>query len=409
SRSLLKPPKRLMFPVCLLSCISVCRFIPLLSDCLGLRFTWLHAVFQNFPSLLNFASKLHCASGICPRDLEDYGCSCRYAARGNPVDPLDQNNYFGNILKSLFKLCLYADAGDACQQRFCECDQAAIACLTLSHYNASLRGLAESACSAANHSGLRHPLYHFLTHYFYSNTEGLSFYLDKEKKIIELHHPVTVTMATVSKVRDGGKVSVSVTEPWSLVSECSLSFGVLGGDGQSRREMPALGQMLHCLTGRCPQEYEMYGCYCGREGAGQPVDRLDRCCFFHHCCLKQISSMGCRAERSLNAHVSCEEHKPRCQGATLCDKLQCVCDKTTAECMAGAHFHHRPTPQRCRGPSPPCRRPSRPPTPVQEPPESSEEQQQSTKPDEPTNHSGRAGGRPAGGETTSYAFIKKDV
>lgn len=79
-----------------------------------------------------------------------------------------------------------------------------------------------------------------------------------------------------SKVRDGGKVSISVTEPWSLVSECSLSFGVLGGDGQSRREMPALGQMLHCLTGRCPQEYEMYGCYCGREGAGQPVDRLDR-------------------------------------------------------------------------------------------------------------------------------------
>uniref|UniRef100_A0A3P9ICF5 Phospholipase A2-like central domain-containing protein n=2 Tax=Oryzias latipes TaxID=8090 RepID=A0A3P9ICF5_ORYLA len=55
-----------------------------------------------------------------------------------------------------------------------------------------------------------------------------------------------------------------------------LSFSVSGSDGRSRKEMPALGQMLHCLTGRCPQEYEMYGCYCGREGAGQPVDRLDR-------------------------------------------------------------------------------------------------------------------------------------
>uniref|UniRef100_A0A3B4TL35 Phospholipase A2-like central domain-containing protein n=1 Tax=Seriola dumerili TaxID=41447 RepID=A0A3B4TL35_SERDU len=44
----------------------------------------------------------------------------------------------------------------------------------------------------------------------------------------------------------------------------------------SRREMPALGEMLHCLTGRCPHEYEMYGCYCGQEGGGQPLDQLDR-------------------------------------------------------------------------------------------------------------------------------------
>uniref|UniRef100_A0A3P9LDL1 Otoconin 90 n=1 Tax=Oryzias latipes TaxID=8090 RepID=A0A3P9LDL1_ORYLA len=301
--------------------------------CLGLRFTWLHAIFHNFPSLLNFASKLRCASGICPRDLEDYGCSCRYAARGNPVDPLDL--VWGlpmHVLTFVQTLCLDADVGDTCQQKFCECDQAAIACLTLSHYNASLRGFAESACFVANHSGLR-----------------------------------------------GSEVSVSVTEPPSSVSECSLSFSVSSSDGRSRKEMPALGQMLHCLTGRCPQEYEMYGCYCGREGAGQPVDRLDRCCFFHQCCLKQLSAMGCRAERSRSVQVSCEEHKPRCQGATLCDKLQCVCDKTTAECMAAAQFNHRPAPQQCRGPSPPCRRPSRPP-PVQEPPESSEEQQQSDTP-----------------------------
>ncbi|KAM7379817.1 hypothetical protein PAMP_005339 [Pampus punctatissimus] len=58
-------------------------------DCLGLRFTWLHSLFDNSLSLLNFALKLRCASGLCPRDLEDYGCSCRYVAAGNPVDALD--------------------------------------------------------------------------------------------------------------------------------------------------------------------------------------------------------------------------------------------------------------------------------------------------------------------------------
>uniref|UniRef100_A0A3P9JN23 Phospholipase A2 n=1 Tax=Oryzias latipes TaxID=8090 RepID=A0A3P9JN23_ORYLA len=140
-----------------------------MTDCLGLRFTWLHAVFHNFPSLLNFASKLRCASGICPRDLEDYGCSCRYVARGNPVDPLDvccanHRLCYENAAPCRLELppppynfsCSAAnsscDIGDTCQQKFCECDQAAIACLTLSHYNASLRGFAESACCVANHS-----------------------------------------------------------------------------------------------------------------------------------------------------------------------------------------------------------------------------------------------------------------
>lgn len=60
------------------------------------------------------------------------------------------------------------------------------------------------------------------------------------------------------------------------LTECSRSFTVYGGDGRVRQEMPALGEMLHCLTGRCPHEYEMYGCYCGQQGGGQPLDQLDR-------------------------------------------------------------------------------------------------------------------------------------
>ena len=49
-----------------------------------------------------------------------------------------------------------------------------------------------------------------------------------------------------------------------------------GRDGGPGRALPALGQMLRCLTGRCPDEFKMYGCYCGQEGWGPPQDPLDR-------------------------------------------------------------------------------------------------------------------------------------
>ncbi|KAG7267845.1 hypothetical protein CRUP_000717 [Coryphaenoides rupestris] len=91
----------------------------------------------------------------------------------------------------------------------------------------------------------------------------------------------------------------------------------LCGDGGPGRVLPALGQMLRCLTGRCPHEYEMHGCYCGREGWGQPQDPLDRCCFLHQCCLRQLSTLGCKSDRRLSARVSCEGGTPRCELSTL--------------------------------------------------------------------------------------------
>uniref|UniRef100_A0A665UPJ1 Phospholipase A2 n=1 Tax=Echeneis naucrates TaxID=173247 RepID=A0A665UPJ1_ECHNA len=169
--------------------------------------------------------------------------------------------------------------------------------------------------------------------------------------------------------------------PRSHLTECSRSFSLYGSDGRTRQELPALGEMLHCLTGRCPHEYEMYGCYCGQEAGGQPQDQLDRCCFFHHCCVKQIGSMGCRSDRKLNARVSCES-----QGVSVCDKLQCVCDKTTAECMAAAHFNHSLSPQQCRGPTPPCRRASRPPKPRLSPQSSEEQEPRSDEVTTPPRH-----------------------
>ncbi|KAJ8397382.1 hypothetical protein AAFF_G00439310 [Aldrovandia affinis] len=166
----------------------------------------------------------------------------------------------------------------------------------------------------------------------------------------------------------------------TLEPENEVIIPLCSARGRRRREMPALGEMLHCLTGRCPHEYEMYGCYCGQEGRGQPQDQLDRCCFVHQCCLEQIRMLGCRQERRISAHVTCEKGQARCYGASVCDKLQCVCDKASAECMAATHFNHSAPLQHCRGPRASCRRGpvwGRPrPKPQRQPPDSSEESRQ---------------------------------
>lgn len=54
------------------------------------------------------------------------------------------------------------------------------------------------------------------------------------------------------------------------------------GNGRVKRELPQLGEMLFCLTERCPEEFESYGCYCGQEGRGYPADALDRCGLFYN-------------------------------------------------------------------------------------------------------------------------------
>lgn len=59
-------------------------------DCLGSHFTWLQAVFTNFPALLQFVNGMKCVAGLCPRDFEDYGCACRFEMEGLPVDASDR-------------------------------------------------------------------------------------------------------------------------------------------------------------------------------------------------------------------------------------------------------------------------------------------------------------------------------
>ncbi|XP_028987137.1 otoconin-90 [Betta splendens] len=618
-------------------------------DCLGRRFTWLHSVFDDFPSVMSFALRLRCETGLCPRDLEDYGCACRYGAAGDAVDDLDaccdahrrchrnaapcrqQPPALNLTCAAVNSSC--GGAAGRCERTLCGCDRAAVDCVRQSFYNSTLRGFAGSSCSASNQTDTADvppavsgsdssqinssqaaeldpltpsPAHNWtdaggtdagtlaptqLTHaevneaeeeelllhvvskdlngtvteealeqedlredvmtpspaaaslgLVVNETRSWSVVTSEEGSIVMTTRPQTVkprigqdektttshttipsessedeeeasdeqgqnqlttvtsppattatteatrgrsTLSTVTSPaaqtetimrpsipvrttaaapRDPTPAAVSSLQPgqeststaaqqttqgrrvttetsasrttaeaesqeetstgkptdssqekdpndggvaqrrslpsfaWSLLDsvglpdvqlqpeseECRRPFTLFGGQA---RELPALGEMLRCLTGRCPHEYEMYGCYCGQHGAGPPLDQLDRCCFFHHCCLKQIGSMGCRSDRRLGTRVTCEDGKPRCQGATRCDRLQCVCDRTTAECMAAAHFNHSLPTQHCRGPAPTCRRPSRPPKPQLSPQSSEESEDEEDASEEPGPHS----------------------
>ncbi|XP_015210347.1 otoconin-90 isoform X2 [Lepisosteus oculatus] len=403
-----------------------------LIDCLGVRFTWLQMLLDNFPALFNFMQKLKCTTKLCPRDLEDYGCSCRYEEEDRPIDDIDSccsqhrrcykaaaekdcKLQPGRIL--LNTTCpagnITCDASDFCEEFFCLCDKAVIECIAHSQYNSSLRHLDSSSCpvtSTVPETGDTEP-----TDISIEVTEpGKNVTMQSPAVSLELsteiHEPTITSKEPSAKptftpttppspismqtAKGSSKLTTKETDssqesetegldsPMSKavpfftsfleaaglidlplepdVEECGgHSFNQYSSSGRIRQEMPILGEILHCLTGRCPHEYEMYGCYCGQEGRGRPMDELDRCCFFHQCCLEQIRMFGCRAERKLNIQVSCDNGQPACAGANMCDKLQCMCDKASAECMAGAHFNetvavlHK---QRCRGMRAPCRR-----------------------------------------------------
>ncbi|NXU87898.1 OC90 protein, partial [Xiphorhynchus elegans] len=139
--------------------------VALFFDCLGSHFTWLQSIFTNFPALLNFVNKMQCVTGFCPRDFEDYGCSCRFEMEGLPVDEADEccfqhRKCYDEALEmectwdpakistdvSCSTQNLTCESGDPCEQFLCTCDKDAIECLVNAHINSSLNGLDVSFC-----------------------------------------------------------------------------------------------------------------------------------------------------------------------------------------------------------------------------------------------------------------------
>ncbi|NXF86861.1 OC90 protein, partial [Eubucco bourcierii] len=139
--------------------------VALFFDCLGSHFTWLQSIFTNFPALLNFVNKMKCVTGFCPRDFEDYGCSCRFEMEGLPMDEADDccfqhRKCYEEAMEmecawdpskistdvSCSTKNLTCEFLDPCEQFLCNCDKDAIECFVKTHINSSLNGLDVSFC-----------------------------------------------------------------------------------------------------------------------------------------------------------------------------------------------------------------------------------------------------------------------
>ncbi|KFV18397.1 Otoconin-90, partial [Tauraco erythrolophus] len=398
--------------------------VALFFDCLGSHFTWLQSIFTNFPALLNFVNKMKCVTGFCPRDFEDYGCSCRFEMEGLPVDEADDccfqhRRCYEEALEmdctwdpskiSTDVSCstenLTCESGDPCEQFLCNCDKDAIECFVKAQINSSLNRLDVSFCpspvteTTSKSEVTTLHMEEFLHHGTDKTqaptasveevisfepseivpgtskareeggfmqavvpveegaTSPASFPGDINSMQVKVGPTEKIPAGTSARTKEKGNPARSghsttssgialepvlsdreTNEPAGKVCE-RLTFLQERGNGRVKRELPQLGEMLFCLTERCPEEFESYGCYCGQEGRGYPADALDRCCFSHHCCMEQVKKLGCHVERSSRSEVVCFDHKPECTGWSTCEKLLCACDKTAAECMASAFFN----------------------------------------------------------------------
>ncbi|GAB5584244.1 otoconin-90 isoform X1 [Prionailurus iriomotensis] len=392
-------------------------------DCLGSHFTWLQAVLTNFPALLQFVNGMKCVAGLCPRDLEDYGCACRFEMEGPPVDASDSCCFQHrrcyeeaaemDCLQDPAKLStdvncvsktITCESEDPCEHLLCTCDKVAIECLAQSSINSSLNLLDTSFCLAqppeppSTREGTTLPPRVVPVDPADTSAMAVSGEVAPETRADPLTTPSRTSSSKMHLLQDlqvaaafaskpvsgeGSLFGLAATQPLppapgrarakaskarkplgpyplrafgsaetaasapgvTIVPAGLKSLGFAASSTKSgpgkttgkacdrvtflhlgsrniTRAMPQLGEMLFCLTSRCPEEFEAYGCYCGQEGQGEPRDALDR---------------GV--------------------GQSLCAKLLCACDRTAAECMASAFFNQSlksSGKRECQGHRPSC-------------------------------------------------------
>ncbi|XP_031552199.1 acidic phospholipase A2 natratoxin-like [Actinia tenebrosa] len=109
---------------------------------------------------------------------------------------------------------------------------------------------------------------------------------------------------------------------------------------RARRSLYEFYQMIKCETGRDWQDYNLYGCFCGKGGKGTPVDALDQCCFDHDECYDRAAATVCTWPYQIYLdsywHKNCSE----CDASknTACEQALCECDSRAAKCFKNSKW-----------------------------------------------------------------------
>ncbi|KAH9497133.1 hypothetical protein DERF_013140 [Dermatophagoides farinae] len=107
-----------------------------------------------------------------------------------------------------------------------------------------------------------------------------------------------------------------------------------------KRGVIGLASMIKCITHCNPFSYKDYGCYCGFQGDGHPVDAIDRCCYMHDMCyahsdcnqaLVYFVSYKWKCKKNHRASCAYVKHPDSHQ---KCAYQLCECDRRFAKCLS---------------------------------------------------------------------------
>ncbi|XP_035664397.1 acidic phospholipase A2 2-like [Branchiostoma floridae] len=112
---------------------------------------------------------------------------------------------------------------------------------------------------------------------------------------------------------------------------------------RQKRNIRQLARMIEKVTGRNAKDYNKYGCWCGRGGAGEPVDGIDTCCKAHDECYETVDRpYRTTYNFAVDAGVVTCEDDPGTNERAVCD-----CDRTAVLCFNANVYPDPPVKPAC--------------------------------------------------------------
>jgi len=101
--------------------------------------------------------------------------------------------------------------------------------------------------------------------------------------------------------------------------------------------------------------YMDYGCYCGYDGKGYPIDQTDNCCLFHDQCWNKAEADFGITQNTIPVSYSAEysymilNGQVQCQNEKSFERALCECDKFVSICFRQSRSTYNPANRRLRG------------------------------------------------------------